>query len=171
VALLSSLAKSEPAIVELPAPDGELIRLARAVAAASAMLISPGMPELVGMSAKRRGSARVGTCDARFELHACRSTPSHPLSATLNGLRRDAAALVAMLRPRWPDYARPATLGLVSDGVGVAFSPDDPDPFAPGWVARLAGLEIALVQILPLAPSSTLSGMILPTTRAVSGQA
>ena len=40
------------------------------------------------------------------------------------------------LELRWPDYASPTRMGLVTDGCSVAFSPDHPWPLAPDWLSR-----------------------------------
>lgn len=65
--------------------------------------------------------------------------------------QRAALSLVDALIVRWPSYARPTRLGLVSDGAGVGVSPDDPWPPAPGWLARQRLGTARLTQIIPFA--------------------
>ena len=40
------------------------------------------------------------------------------------------------LELRWPDYAPPTRMGLITDGASLAFSPDHPWPLAPDWLLR-----------------------------------
>jgi hypothetical protein len=46
------------------------------------------------------------------------------------------AALLDRLCLRWPSYAVPRRLAVVTDGVGLGFAPEDPWPLGPGWLAR-----------------------------------
>ena len=70
-------------------------------------------------------------------------------------LRRAALPLLQALRARWPDYARPARIGIVTDGAGVVFSPNEPWPLAPDWLVRQVRASGTLMQILPIATNTS----------------
>lgn len=64
-------------------------------------------------------------------------------------LKIAAAALFKELSPRWPAYAPPSQLGVITDGHGLGFSPQDPWPLAPDWLARQVQGQSSLTEIIP----------------------
>lgn len=86
------------------------------------------------------------TVDPQFPATHC----AYP--SVLLALERAAQPLLDALRARWPDYARPRRIGVVTDGAGVAFSPDEPWPLVPGWLGRHVRERGSLTQILPFWP-------------------
>lgn len=68
------------------------------------------------------------------------------------GIENAAHALLDWLSGRWPVGAEPAALGIITDGSGVAFSPDHPSPLEPGWLLRHACGADRLREIVPLSP-------------------
>lgn len=93
------------------------------------------------------------------------STEMAAFPPVLAALERAALGLFEALRTRWPPYAVPRRVGVVTDGTGVAFSADEPWPLAPGWLAR-QGRGGGLTQILPFASPGT---WVLPGTWGLPG--
>ena len=69
-------------------------------------------------------------------------------------LQRAGAALLGYFAGRWPDGASPPCLGVVTDGIGVAFSPNYPAPCTTGWLELHGSGRAAAVTILPFADGS-----------------
>lgn len=113
-----------------------------------------------GLSVSRKGaqrSIRMSLWDACYVpdpqlLATCRSsaTGRHVLCSLESG----AAALIDHLSRRWPATHTPAALGFISDGTGIGFSPEDPCPSRPGWLASQLSGEAGLTIILPFAGPS-----------------
>ncbi len=55
--------------------------------------------------------------------------------ASLAGFQNAGRRLIAELARRWPRYAVPPAIGVVTDGSGVVFSSEHPSPLIPGWLA------------------------------------
>ena len=89
-------------------------------------------------------------------LSAHLADPAYTFRSVLTALNRAADALLFALEPRWPGSTPPSGLGVVTDGFGLGFSPDDPDPRAPGWVRRQLR-DQSLTLLLPFAPGGILS--------------
>jgi len=87
--------------------------------------------------------------------------PSYPFRSVVRALERAAEALLLALEPRWPSRTPPAGLGVVTDGIGVGFCADDPDPRSPGWAAR-QNRDRNLTCLVPFAPGHILSGPAKP---------
>lgn len=88
-----------------------------------------------------------------------------PEDSEEGALQDAASALLIYLSGRWP--SPPAGLGVITDGVGVAFAPDHPAPSAPGWLERQASGRSQLLSIValdPAGPCALLSGE-RPATR------
>jgi len=75
--------------------------------------------------------------------------PTYRFRAVAKAVETAADALFAVLRPRWPAAAPPAGLGVMTDGTGLGFCPDDPSPLAPGWVGRQLRDPARLTCLLP----------------------
>ena len=84
----------------------------------------------------------------------------------LTAITRAARTLLDSLGDRWPPYARPPRLGVVSDGTGVAFSPDEPWPLTPGWLLRHFGDSDGLRHILPFAANGNWATSASPNMAA-----
>ncbi|MFZ5746656.1 MAG: hypothetical protein ACOY45_03235 [Pseudomonadota bacterium] len=91
----------------------------------------------------------------------------HPASSGEGALQRAGNALLRYFAGRWPEGSAPANMGVITDGVGVGFAPDDPAPTAPGWLMRHATGKATLRTILPMAPTGP-AALLLPA--AHSGQ-
>lgn len=91
------------------------------------------------------------------DLAASPNGPADPCRypTVLAALRRAALPLLEALRARWPDYARPARIGVVTDGSGVVFSANEPWPLAPDWLGRQVRASGTLMQILPFAATKS----------------
>ncbi|QIG79660.1 hypothetical protein [Stakelama tenebrarum] len=127
--------------------------LARRVAGSAATLLAPD-PRLLLGAARAGETLRLGWWSDRFELVARIDASREDFSPVGSGegaLQRSSAALIDWLAGRWPPEAAPATLGIITDGTGVAFAPERPDPFAPGWFGEMAGCRFALREIRPVA--------------------
>ena len=84
----------------------------------------------------------------------------------LNAITRTARTLLGSLGDRWPPYARPPRLGVVTDGTGVAFSPNEPWPLAPEWLFRHFGHGDGLRHILPFAANGNWAALVPPRVTA-----
>lgn len=95
-------------------------------------------------------------------LAAALRDPSYSYRSIVAALEQTARALFERLAPRWPPYARPRGLGVITDGGGVGFSPDDPCPLAPGWLARQVRGATSLTEIAPFAPHGRWAALTRP---------
>lgn len=66
---------------------------------------------------------------------------------------RLAAQLLDRVRHRWPLGTAPHSIGLLSDGTGVALAPEDPWPLAPGWLDRRIARPGSLVALRRFDPA------------------
>lgn len=147
-----------PAAVSLPQMDDALIGDALSATELSAWLLaSAGLPLLCIPSPPAREHLACMAVPIGLGLGADldlgRSLASiAPNAMLLRRLTEAADALFADLRTRWPPYAAPPLIGLVTDGTGLGLSPDDPWPLAPGWIQRQRRGAASLVEIVPFAP-------------------
>lgn len=155
--------------IALPAPDPALARHAADLAELGAWLLaSCDAPLLcVALDPDRRRTPRSVVPWGRSltpseDFARLFQTPSHPCRSVVTGLERTADALFRLLVPRWPPFAPPRGLGVITDGTGVAFSPDDPCPLAPGWLARQMRGGGSLTVILPFAPHGCWAALTCP---------
>ena len=74
---------------------------------------------------------------------------SSPYRTLVTKLDKAATALFAILQERWPAYAQPPRLGVITDGTGIGFSPDDPWPLRPGWLSHQILAKTQFTPILP----------------------
>ena len=92
------------------------------------------------------------------ELSRIIAAPAHRFRPVLGALEGAATDLFEALSPRWPPCARPHGLGVVTDGTGLGFCPDDPSPLAPGWMSRRARNGNRLTCLLPFSPQGAWQG-------------
>jgi hypothetical protein len=85
--------------------------------------------------------------DVKLARNLCSS--SSPYRTLVAKLDRAAAELFALLQDRWPAYAQPPRLGVVTDGTGIGFSPDDPWPLRAGWLSHQILAQTQFTPILP----------------------
>lgn len=64
-----------------------------------------------------------------------------------------AGQLLERVRHRWPLGMAPHSIGLISDGTGVALAPEDPWPLAPGWLERRIARPGSLVALRRFDPA------------------
>lgn len=66
---------------------------------------------------------------------------------------RLARQLLERMRQRWPLGMAPTSIGLITDGTGIAIAPEDPWPLAPGWLDRRIARPGSLVALRRFDPS------------------
>ena len=66
---------------------------------------------------------------------------------------RLARQLLERVRQRWPVGMAPKSIGLITDGTGVAVAPEDPWPLAPGWLDRRIARPGSLVALRRFDPA------------------
>lgn len=139
----------------LPRPNRRLTVLAQDVARLARPLLPAGGDMFLGLEATADGQIhlvwwrrddfkRVATISATPEAFC-------QVDSDEGALQEAAAALLDYLAGRWP--TPPAALGVITDGVGVAFAPDHPSPSAGSWLLRHATGESTLAMILALDPA------------------
>ncbi len=139
----------------LPRPNRRLTALAQDVARLAQPLLPSGSDLFLGLEATADGQIhlvwwrrddfkRVATISAAPDAFC-------PEDSDEGALQDAAAALLDYLAGRWP--TPPAALGVITDGVGVAFAPDHPSPSADSWLLRHATGESTLAMILDLDPA------------------
>ncbi|MFM9977352.1 MAG: hypothetical protein ACKVOP_04815 [Sphingomonadaceae bacterium] len=119
--------------------DARLQALARPVAAQARPLLAASNAMLLSFTVIRGQPSPIVRCwngpaeavSLRFALgpagrHVRRSLASVEIAA---------ARLIAELARRWPSYAAPPALGIVTDGGGVVLSSDHPSPLRQDWLA------------------------------------
>ncbi len=66
---------------------------------------------------------------------------------------RLARQLLERMRQRWPLGMAPTSIGLITDGTGIAIAPEDPWPLAPGWLDRRIARPGSLVALRRFDPA------------------
>lgn len=66
---------------------------------------------------------------------------------------RLARQVLERMRQRWPLGMAPTSIGLITDGTGVAIAPEDPWPLAPGWLDRRIARPGSLVALRRFDPA------------------
>lgn len=152
-------ASTIPWLMPLPRPNRRLSALAHVVAERARPLIAAsGGSSLIGITAEAGEILRITWWNDRMTVYAeLSSNPAAYCDAISaeGALQRSGAALLAYLAGRWPSEAVPPALGVVTDGVGVAFSPCHPSPCEAGWLQRHGSGAARPVAILPFAPGGT----------------
>lgn len=90
------------------------------------------------------------------ELGSLIGNRSYPFRPVLRAAEKGADALLLALAPRWPGSVPSRRFGIVTDGIGLGFCPDDPDPLGAGWAARRVR-DRSLTCLLPFGPGHILS--------------
>lgn len=149
----------------LPRPNRRLTQLAVEAARCARPLLADDGSLFLGLEINAVGVLRLlwwrrGDFDLVAEISA--SPAGYCSEETEEGALQEAAtALLTYLAGRWP--VPPVGLGVITDGRGVAFAPENPTLSAPGWLARqAAGLStlLAIVPLDPTGPCALLSGGI-----------
>lgn len=123
--------------------------------AARPVIAAAGGRVLLSVTAEADGQLRLLWWDDRLNVFAdvaARSDAFCPADSAEGALQRAGAALLRSLATRWPTEAQPAAIGVVTDGVGVVVSPNDPSPSSPGWLQRHSLGNRPPVPIIPLDP-------------------
>ncbi|RZT53412.1 hypothetical protein EV283_2667 [Sphingomonas sp. BK036] len=156
--------------VELPGETATLVDMARAIAAHAGPVLSPSGSTLLTLSATTPAGVDPGRIDlACWDGRTPVSAPWCSLAIgggncdpALAALEQSGKVLLAGLLPRWPANARPPSIGIVTDGHGVAFSPDHPSPGSAGWLGWQLGGACAVTTLLPFAPTSRWARLTAP---------
>ena len=150
----ASLPDRRAAPADLPHIPAEIIALSRGIAGQAKLLLSLSNATTFSVSRHQRKGLRSALWNARFspDPDMMETCLSHPIGArALQDLESGAAALIDHLAGRWPVTHIPIALGFVSDGTGVAFSPDDPCPARPGWLLSQLSGDTGLTAVIPFA--------------------
>ncbi|UYY59712.1 hypothetical protein [Sphingomonas sp. S2-65] len=152
---------------ELPRPNRRLTALAESVARLARPLLD-GSGLLMGLELDSSDSLRLvwWRGDDFSEVARISACPEGfcPEDTEEGALQEAAFELLEYLSGRWPNP--PQTLGVITDGTGIAFAPDHPQPSAPGWLVRQAGGPAPLLAIVPLAPQGACALLAKPDTVA-----
>lgn len=138
----------------LPRPNRRLTALAVQLARCAGRVMEVGgQTVLIGVT-RERETLRLTWWNHRLEVWAevTAGAPAFAPTTSLEGaLQRAGAAMLDYFAGRWPDGASPAALGVVTDGIGVGFSPNYPAPCTPGWLELHGSGAASAVTILPFA--------------------
>ncbi len=136
----------------LPRPNRTLTELAREAARCARPLLPEGAGMFMGLETNAEGELRLlwwRHRDFRLVAEISAGPDGFCAADSEEGALQDAAAaLLDYLAGRWP--SPPEELGVITDGVGIAFAPDHPAPSANGWLLRIASGESTLAMILDL---------------------
>lgn len=142
----------------LPRPNKRLTALALRLARCAAHAIEiGGRTALIGVTVDR-GILRLTWWNDRMLVWGDLAAPPSafcPANSIEGALQRAGAAMLDYFAGRWPDGASPMSLGVVTDGVGVAFSPNYPAPCVPGWLELHGRGAARALTILPFRYDST----------------
>jgi len=139
----------------MPRPNRRLTALAREAARCARSLLPDGAGMFMGLETDATGTLRMlwwRSDDFRLvaEINAAPEAFC-PVDTGEGALQEAALELLDYLAGRWP--SPPAGYGVITDGIGVAFTPDQPAPSASGWLLRQATGSAPLLAIVPLDPS------------------
>lgn len=149
----------------LKRPNRQLTALAEDVAELADLMLPADGGMFMGVCADLEERVRILWWDTDFTVVAEMSaTPADfaEEDSTEGALQRSALALIAYLAGRWPNHAIPPALGVLTDGLGVAFSPDHPSPLDPDWLTRHASGRAELIAILPFELTSSCAILATP---------
>ena len=74
-------------------------------------------------------------------------------------LSKIGAEIAFLLERRWPDYAQPFGVALISDGTGLGVSVNSGSRLARDWLWRHALGDANLPEIIPFTPSGAWAGL------------
>lgn len=136
----------------LPRSNYKLTELAEEMVRCAQPLLPAGGRLFLGLQQETDGSLRMiwwRGDDFRLVAEIDASPEGFCDEDTDEGALQDAAsACLTYLAGRWP--SPPRRLGVITDGTGVAFSPQRPAVAEPGWLLDHAGGLATLTTILPL---------------------
>lgn len=141
----------------LPRPNRRLTALAVRLARCAGRVMEVGdQTALIGVTAER-DTVRLTWWNHRMEVWAeiTAGAPAFSPATSVEGaLQRAGNALLDYFAGRWPDGASPPALGVVTDGIGVAFSPNYPAPCTPGWLDLHGSGRAYTITLLPFGDGS-----------------
>lgn len=136
----------------LPRSNYKLTELAEEIVRCAQPLLPAGGRLFLGLQLELDGSLRMiwwRGDDFRLVAEIDASPEGFCPEDSDEGAMQDAAsACLNYLAGRWP--SPPRRLGLITDGTGVAFSPERPAIAEPDWLIEHAGGQAKLMAILPL---------------------
>jgi len=136
----------------MPRPNYKLTELAEEMVRCAQPLLPAGGRLFLGLQQDMDGSLRMiwwRGDDFRVIAEIDASPEGFCDEDSDEGALQDAAsACLTYLAGRWP--SPPRRLGVITDGTGVAFSPERPAVAEPGWQLDHAGGLATLTTILPL---------------------
>lgn len=139
----------------MPRPNRRLTALAREAARCALPLLPEGAGLFLGLEIDAAGLLRLiwWRSDDFGVVAEISATPEAfcPADTDEGALQEAATELLDYLAGRWP--APPSGYGVITDGTGVAFTPDHPAPSASGWLLRQATGSAPLLAIVPLDPA------------------
>lgn len=139
---------------DLPLIPAEIMALSRGIARQAKLVLSLSGATTFSVSRYKRHGLRSALWNARFapDPEMMATCLSNAVGAdALKDLESGAATLIDHLAGRWPATHTPVALGFVTDGNGIAFSPDDPCPNRPGWLLSQLSGETGLTAVIPFA--------------------
>ncbi|MBB5710789.1 hypothetical protein [Sphingomonas xinjiangensis] len=150
----------------MPRPNRHLTAMAKAVARLARPLLPDESGLLMGLELNASDSLRL-IWWKRDDLSVVAQINAQPEgfcpADTEEGALQEAAFdLLEYLGGRWPNP--PETLGVITDGTGVAFSSDHPQPSASGWLMRHVGGAAPLLAIVPLDSQGSCALLACPAT-------
>jgi hypothetical protein len=152
----------------MPRPNRQLTAKAEAVARLARPLLADGSGSLMGLELDSCDSLRIiwWRGDDFSEVAQINACPEGfcPEDTHEGALQEAAFELLEYLGGRWPNP--PVAVGVITDGTGVAFTPDHPQPSAPGWLLRHVGGTAPLLAIVPLDPQGPCAILARPETSA-----
>lgn len=101
---------------------------------------------------------RVCLFDGFWKQAVSHSCALEPELAVVSAIMRP---MLIALAKSWPPHWVPAQLGIMTDGSGIVFSPELPNPEEEHWSLRLLSRDVSIVELLPFiagSPWSMLNG-------------
>lgn len=151
----------------LPAPDLALAACAHDLVELGAWLLASNGASLMSVilcpgERDRAMPAALWSNHSAPDLGRSRlvAAPGYRFGSVVTAIEKAADGLWEALSPRWPASMPPRRLGVVTDGTGLGFCPDDPSPLAPGWLSRQARDRASLTCLLPFAPEGAWAALM-----------
>jgi hypothetical protein len=140
--------------------------LARPVAASARPLLAASHAQLLSLTTTSEHATPVMMCwngpVAAVALQSAIDLQDPGVARHIAAFAACGQRLLVELARRWPSYAVPPAIGIVTDGGGVVFSADHPSPLSPDWLARhQAGLCVP-TKLLPFSGASAWSLLTAP---------
>jgi hypothetical protein len=138
----------------LPEPGKSLASLARPVAEHARPLLAASRAILLSVTMMREHRTPVSMCwngpAAPISLRSVLGLQERDSQKWLTAFETAGQLLLANLAQRWPSYAVPPAIGIVTDGSRVVFSPEHPSPLSHDWLAlHQSGLCIVTTLLPP----------------------